>query len=335
VIALFAFAGGAFPLSSGLAQTLPEIERESVAFHRLTSPYLECPGVMNADLRLVQARDAAVDYIGEAQKEDSTLTVSVYARDLNNGPWIGINEREPFAPASLSKVPIMIYLLSQAEGDPSSLQGEVVFPGPDSMSEVDNMEGVPEEMRLQAGQSYTYWDLLFRMIAYSDNFAKELLMTDVDPEDVNYLMSAIGAQENLIDGEYYITPKNYSALFRALYNASFLGRPMSENALSILSESRFRQAMRRYIPEEVTIASKFGHFQVGGNAGGEIQLHECGIIYQPGAPYLLCIMTKSNQASTDRLADVIADLSRIVWEVKGGAEAVRPASTPCPADYGR
>ena len=318
VVVFFAGAACVFPGSEGASQPVPEVERETMALHRLTSPYLECPGFMNADLRLVQARDAVMEYISEAQEADSTLTISVYARDLNNGPWIGINERQGFAPASLSKVPLMIYLLSQAEGDPSLLKREIVFPGPDMMTEHDNMQESPEEMRLKTGESYTTWDLLYRMIAYSDNFAKELLMKDVDPEDVNELMSAINAQENLVGGEYFSTPKSYSALFRALYNASFLGRPMSENALSILAESRFRQGMRRYLPEEVTVASKFGYFVAGGDAIGQVQLHECGIIYQPGSPYLLCTMTESEQASPDRLAEIVANVSRIVWETKGG-----------------
>ncbi len=29
--------------------------------------------------------------------------ISVYFRDLNNGPWFGINEKEEFSPASLLK----------------------------------------------------------------------------------------------------------------------------------------------------------------------------------------------------------------------------------------
>ncbi len=317
-VALLAFLAGGLLFPEKKPGAPLETERETMALSRLTSPYLECPGTMDADLSLVQARNVASRYIRAAQEGDNTLRISLYARDLNNGPWIGINEREAFLPASLSKVPLMIYILSQAEADRGILDEEVVFPGVERMSDEDSMEGAPEEIRLQPGQSYTYSDLLYRMIAYSDNHAKELLMTGIGSEDVNRLMSSIHAQENLLNGLYTVSPKTYSALFRALYNASFLGRPLSEYALSLLSEGFFQGALRRHIPDDVTVASKFGHIDAGGGSGGEVQLHECGIIYQPGSPYLLCVMTKSSSAPPDRLAEIIADLSLIVWEEKGG-----------------
>ncbi len=317
-VALLAFVAGGFLFPEKRSGAPAEIERETVELSRLTSPYLECPGIMDADLNLIQARKVASRHIREVQEGDNTLRVSLYARDLNNGPWIGINEREAFLPASLSKVPLMIYILSQAETNRGILDEQVVFPGAERMSDEDSMEGAPEELRLQPGQSYTVSDLLYRMIAYSDNHAKELLMTDVSPEDVNRLMSSIHAQETLVNGLYAISPKTYSALFRALYNASFLGRPLSEFALFLLSEGYFQNALRRDIPDDVTIASKFGHLNASGNPVGEVQLHECGVIYHPGSPYLLCVMTRSSWASPDRLSEIIANLSRIVWEEKGG-----------------
>ena len=312
-IAILSFAAGILFTRLPSPGPLSETERGGLDFSRLTSPYLECPGVKGADPRLERARDAALAYTRRAQRLDSTLFVSVYARDLDTGPWIGINEEEPYFPASLLKVPLMIYLLVRAEGDPSFLEREVVFPGPQGMSEEDSMEGAPEELRLRAGATYTYSDLLYRMIALSDNFAKELLMADIRPADVNRLMATIHAEEGLLNGEPVVSPRGHGLLFRVLYNATFLARPMSEYALALLSESHFRRALRRHIPEGVTVASKFG-YRLGGPGRGGTQLHECGIVYQPDAPYVLCVMTRSDRASPDRLAEIIAEISRIVWE---------------------
>jgi beta-lactamase class A len=312
-LSVLSFAAGVLFARLILPGPPPETERGTFELSRLTSPYLECPGVEGADPGLVRARDASLAYVRHARSVDSTLQVSMYVRDLDHGSWIGIDENESYFSASLLKVPVMIYLLVRAEGDPSFLAREAVFPGPQGMSEEDSMEGAPADLRMQAGATYTYSDLLYRMIVLSDNFAMELLMADFRPEDVKRLMATIHAEEGLSSGgEPVVSPRGYGLFFRVLYNATFLGRPMSEHALSLLSEAHFTRALRRYIPEGVTVASKFG-FRLGAPEAGGTQLHECGIVYQPGAPYLLCVMTRSDRASPDRLAELIAEISRIVW----------------------
>jgi len=296
-----------------------ETERGTLELAHLTSPFLECAGGINADLHLVRARDAAAAYIAQAREGDPSLAVSLYARDLNNGPWIGIDEKEPFLPASLSKVPVMLYTLAHAEGDPSILKREVGFPGAEAMNDQDSMSGAPESLRMQAGGTYTYDDLLYRMIVHSDNHARELLMTGFTEEDVNGLMATMHAGGGTEEGEFVMSPKEYSTYFRVLYNATFLGRPLSEYALELLSRGDFEGGIRRRLPGDVVVASKFGFRDDRTRGGQETTLHDCGIVYQPGTPYVLCVMTRSSQSSSDRLAEVISDLSWIVWNEKGGA----------------
>jgi len=48
------------------------------------------------------------------------------------------------------------------------------------------------------------------------------------------------------------------------------------------------------------------------NDQGLKQLHDCGIIYHPSKPYILCIMTKGEEI--EELASVIADISRLVFK---------------------
>ena len=50
-------------------------------------------------------------FIASTLRSDSVRHISVYFRDLNNGPLFGINEKERFTPASLLKVPLMIAVL--------------------------------------------------------------------------------------------------------------------------------------------------------------------------------------------------------------------------------
>jgi len=314
----FAFLSGFLTSSRVSNPKAPETERETLDLAHLTNPFLECAGEINADQELVRARDSVVAYIGDARRIDPSLLVSVYARDLNNGPWVGVDEKESFFPASLSKVPAMLYILAQAEENPSVLQRVVRFPGPEAMRDQDSMEGAPEELRLRAGESYTVEDLLYRMIVHSDNYARELLMTGFTETAVNDLMAKMHAGGTYQDGEFLMSPKTYSTFFRALYNATFLGRPLSEYALGLLSQGDFQGGIRRSLPSNVVVASKFGFRDDRARGEEGVSLHECGIIYQPGTPYLLCIMTRSRQGTPDRLAEILADISRIVWNEKGG-----------------
>lgn len=303
--------GGGYLVRGGTFGAAPDTERQSHTMARLTSPFLECAGTVNADRRLVRVRAEVVRYIRQASARDTSLHVAVYARDLTNGPWIGIDERASlFLPASLWKLPLMIFTLAHAEVDPAILDRELVFPGPAQMKAEDSMLGAPEELRLQPGRGYAYKDLLFRMIAHSDNYAEELLMTGSSKADVDRLLQTINASDTYVGGQPYVDARTYASLFRVLYNATLLSRPMSEYALSFLAQSYLRTGLRKYIPAGVEVASKFGLHA----SPGDTQFHECGIVYHPRSPYTICIMTKSRTATPDQLAEMVASISRLVWE---------------------
>ncbi len=54
------------------------------------------------------------------------MTIGIYVRNLNNGPWFGINEDEKYSPASLMKVPILITFLKWIESDPNILTRKIL-----------------------------------------------------------------------------------------------------------------------------------------------------------------------------------------------------------------
>lgn len=61
------------------------------------------------------------------------MTIGIYVRNLNNGPWFGINENEKYSPASMMKVPILITFLKWIEQD-SSVLDKKIFISKDSTS---------------------------------------------------------------------------------------------------------------------------------------------------------------------------------------------------------
>jgi beta-lactamase class A len=107
-----------------------------------------------------------------------------------------------------------------------------------------------------------------------------------------------------------MTVKDYSAFFRILYNASYLSQSMSEKALGLLTQVKFDKGLLGQLPKKTIVAHKFGERIYTDD--NERQLHDCGIVYHPTDPYLLCVMTRGHDYDT--LASVISSLSKIVWD---------------------
>lgn len=293
-----------------------ETEREEIGLRGLTSPYLECAGVRDRDGDLARARRRVEDLLARRRSSDPTLDVSVYARDLLNGPWVGIDESRGYEPASLMKVWILFHALARMEQDPDLRDREYVYPGPQAMPSSDNLSDRPPEERMTPGGSYRYEDLVERMIVHSDNHAKDLVMSDVTPGEVEEFLRALGMEVVLYDGRPAMNPRSYSALFRILFNSSVFSRPTSEWALDLLTRGRYEKALRASVPPSVLVASKFGIHRTTNGPDPGSQLHECGIVYAVRGPYVLCVMTRSRAASTEELAGLVADIGRIFFQVR-------------------
>jgi beta-lactamase class A len=104
--------------------------------------------------------------------------------------------------------------------------------------------------------------------------------------------------------------KTYSSFFRILYNGTYLSQDNSERLLTVLSRSAFSQGLSAGLPQDITVAHKFGEAD---SPDGTKQLHDCGIVYKPRQPYLICVMTKGNNFPA--LAKVIGHISETVYNI--------------------
>jgi len=96
--------------------------------YKFINPLLECDNYRPSKINSVVSMESEVrSYIQKIQNERKASYVSVYFRSLNLGPWMGINEKEKFSPASLLKVPIMIAALKKAEADPAFLKKKLAY----------------------------------------------------------------------------------------------------------------------------------------------------------------------------------------------------------------
>ena len=263
---------------------------------------MECDNsTISQNTNLNSLKDKVEELISDEQ-------TSVYYRDMNNGPWFGINEKEMFSPASLVKVPLTIAYLKKAETDPSILDKEILN------TEIYNprTQNIQPEVTLIPNQKYTIRQLIEQMIIYSDDVSYSILNSQLTAIEITKVYSDLGvdiSQAQANPNGNILSVKSYASFFRILFNASYLNQEMSEYALKILSQIKFKDGLVAGVPNNITISHKFGERQYLDT--GLKQLHDCGIIYMPNKPYLLCIMTRGNDFKT--MSNTIKNISETIY----------------------
>jgi beta-lactamase class A len=251
--------------------------------------------------------------IREKLDEGTATGVSVYFRDLNNGNWMGIGERERFSPKNRLKLPLMMAYFKWAETSPVVLRRSLSWTG----QTVDN-EDLPgnSPAPLESGREYAVNELIFRMMAQDDPAAYNILLSTIPPQRLERVFKELNVEYDPQNGENPLSLRAVATFYRVLYNASYLSEEMSEKALRFLSKSTFRDGMASAIPASIEIASKVGkrNVKAAGQAQNNmsIQLHEVGIIYHPRRPFLLAIMVHGTEGNALTLA--IRDITRMIYQ---------------------
>jgi len=273
----------------------------------LTNPLLECE--IAHDTIASRKEDFSTELTNFANQTKDTYGVSdlaIYYRDLNNGPISGVNQGETFAPASLLKVPVLIAYLKWSEEQPGVLEESIFYEAP---VELGYQQQFAPSVSLEVGREYEVGELLEYMIKYSDNQALVLLFKRLPFHYQEDLYALLGVDTSLITNPTAeLTIRQYSIFFRVLFNASFLSRTNSEYALHLLTQTTFEDGVRAGVPITVQVAHKFGERKT---VDGLQQFHDCGIVYYPKHPYLLCVMTRGTDVKS--LIAAIAETSEYVY----------------------
>ncbi len=264
-------------------------------------------------------REALETYISEKKESGTVSDVGIYFRDLKNGPTLGIREYDEFITASLLKIPTLIVYLRLAEKNPAILKESLVIQE-SAIHSIQAVQNIEPKEPLFVNTSYTIEELLRRLVVYSDNTALVTLndhLRVLEP-DVDILLETfkeLGLMPDVVEGDYTLTVKRFSSVFYLLYNATYLSPEMSAKALEYLSQSAYTDGLVAGVPTTTPVAHKFGERTIESQEGTGTtlrQLHDCGIVYYPENPYLLCVMTKGSDFKN--LSTTIADISRMVYE---------------------
>jgi beta-lactamase class A len=244
------------------------------------------------------------------QKSYSQKTY-IYFSYLNNGSWIGLNEREEFTAASTIKVPVAMALMKAVE------EGKLKLSDSYSLEELDLDKGFGDLYKVGKDQEFIVEELLKIMLEHSDNTALNALVEIFrrigieDPLGNVYGFlgwESIQSIPGLGETPNYskINLKTLSNLFIALYDAKYVNAEHSNKILEYLANTPFKDKIAAGIPEDILVSHK-----IGVSAGDET-FSDCGIIYAPNRNYILCL--GSNGANEKSANKFMAEVSKAAYQ---------------------
>jgi beta-lactamase class A len=236
-----------------------------------------------------------------ADYEKQGHSVGVYFEFLNTGANISIKQDIRFWPASLSKMPTIFAVMKKVEKGEWKLSNELVlFPE-------DKDEGFGLLYQKLSGTRFTIEELLKETLINSDNTSHRILVRNLTSKDYTDIFEALG-MENLFNENYDITAKEYSRIFRALYNASYLNRENSQMILTWLAQTIFKDFLNSEISADVLFSHKIGEaFE------NRVYL-DSGIVYVPNRPYLITVMIEvKDGGGMEKAQEIMSRLSKVAY----------------------
>lgn len=242
------------------------------------------------------------------------LNISVFVLNMRDGASFGIDEDYSFEPASLNKLPIAMIILKKIEEGKLSL---------DTILQIQDKDRDPLSGTLynESINELSVRDLLYYMLAKSDNAAFKVLGKYVSIEDLQYLSTYINYYNNDINytinhppNIYKITPKATGNLFLSLYFSTILKPEHSEMILSYLTNTTFNIKEYAKLPSDIIVAQKHGsYFYENKN-----YFHSCGILYIKDSRIFYCIMSRDlyREEAYKTVGEIVNKIYNYVVEAK-------------------
>jgi beta-lactamase class A len=262
--------------------------------------------------------------------------MGVAAVHLDTGETIAVAADERFPTASAIKTAVMVEAFHQIAA------GRIRKDQLVTLTEEVKVGGSGVLHSLRAGGRHSVADLLYLMIALSDNTATNMLVALVGTKAVDDRMVAYGLPGTRLyrptfrggqadvfpeeEREYGLgssTPRETARLLETIARGKAVSRPASEEMVALLGKQQNHDMIPRLLPigETVTYAGKSGQDdeKLADAAGvkGAIRV-DSGIVTTPGGRYVVAIYarrTKDTRWTVDNDALVTgAEVSKMVFD---------------------
>ncbi len=227
---------------------------------------------------------------------------SFYFEYLPDGTSIRVGADEQLTAASLIKVPLAMNLYKAAElGRINLNETETITP-----AELDDAYGTLYQRG--SGAQLTLREAMRYMLEESDNTATHVIF-DHTQNKLSYdeqSLARLDIDQDTENGQAVINARSYASVLKGLYFSAYLNKQDSQQILDYLTQSTATNRLVAELPGGVKVAHKIGVYNSGAWAESD-----CGIVYVPKRPYVICAMVglPEDQANT-----FIADVSKMVYD---------------------
>lgn len=212
---------------------------------------------------------------------------SFYFEYLPTGSSLGVNEKLEFKSASLIKLPIVMAYYNHEER--AGLESDPVVTIEPRHIDV----GFGDLGKNGLGKTIRLSDAIRLMLTESDNTAGKIVTDYVTREDFEDVYEGVDIDLQKQDNQTILTTKQYASILKALYFSSVLNEDHSQKILKLLTETKFNDKLPAGVPSGIPAAHKIGILK------NEL-FQDCGIIYVPKRPYLLCMISQSPEDEARR-----------------------------------
>jgi beta-lactamase class A len=228
----------------------------------------------------------------------------VYFEYLPTGTSIGVNDRNEFNAASLFKLPVVMTYYHWKERTNNTDDPLIEIQENQIDQEFGNLwkKGAGHKIRLSEAVNL--------MLIESDNTAARVVIDTLEDErDFNEVYEGLDIEIKTDNQGAILTAKNYSSILKALYFSSVLSMDNSHLILDLLTKTKFPDKLAAGVPDDIPVAHKIGNFV--NEDGTEEAFSDCGIVYVPRRPYVLCMVSVSDE-ETARMR--MREISKTVYE---------------------
>ncbi len=227
--------------------------------------------------------------------------VALAVLHLDDGVSYEYDGDEVMPTASMIKFMIMLEAYQQAA------EGKIKLADPVVLHNTDKVPGSGIlTYHFSDGARFPLRDAVRLMIAYSDNTATNLVLDRIGIDSTNRRMKEWGFPNSRINAKVYLgsktsvdpartkkyglgstTPKETVQLLQRLYQGKCGDKKATKEMLDHLKKCEDKDKFTRFLPPGVVVAHKSGSVS-------DVKT-DAGILYFPGGPVAICVMTAKNR----------------------------------------
>jgi beta-lactamase class A len=241
--------------------------------------------------------------LARAHKGKSAIAM----KHLGTGQTFFLHADDVMPTASLIKVPIMIEVYKQAA------LGKIKLTDMLTLREKDKVPGSGIlTYHFSEGATFSIRDAVRIMIAYSDNTATNMLLDKIGLASTSERMEALGFPHTKLHHKVFLgdktsiyperskkyglgstTAREVIGILELLHQGKLVSPEASKAMIEHMKNCQDKDKFKRFLPEKLVVADKTG-------AVSGVRT-DAGLLYVPGGPVALCVLTADNDDKSWRI----------------------------------